>query len=927
MSLLSISVPNFITGVSQQPPALKLPTSVDEMENVWASVVSGASKRPPTEFVANLGTAFVSSAIGNIVNRTGVAQFIIIIADGNLRVFDLQGTEKTVNFPKGKAYLQQATDPAGSFVFINIQDTTFILNKEVVVKANAYGELSDGSYTPDGQVYSFADLPDPDITATGTVYQLTSTGEYYRNTDHPASSAHYDWNHTAGPLSSPSTGDPVVYTLPNNPGSGDIVWLRVDTTNIQWIYTGSGWWPIYVTTSTYDKYEAVETSPATIAYKAWELVTIAELVADLNSGRRNPDQMATVFVTNSVANVYYNVYINGVLEASYLTPDGTSSAAAVPGTSDIAGSLKTALEASGYTVEKNGSTLTITDMNSDDTIEGTSSGGDKLVKCWRNKVPAFADLPPNSPQGRILQVAGDLQSNQDDFYVIFNEGRWEETYGYGAGMGLQASTMPWVLMRNSDGTFTFTQHTWRDRGAGDTNSGRVPSFVENRINDMFLFANRLGFITDTNIILSEVFRYENFFRTTLASLQDNETLDLTVSSKNDDTLRHVIPFNKDLMIMGDKSQYRFQYTQFVGPKNVQVLFTTAFNVSRNVRPANMANSVYFVDDASTYRFGKVFEYYPKADSQGDDADEVTDPIPNYIPAGIEFLTGSPRMEMLAIGTKGDGGSLYIYKFFWAGDKKVQNCWGRWTFTDSDRVYWAGFLDNYLYMLIKRGASVCLERIRTDEEAVDSSLTSRSLLDRMVIYLAGDTDVSYDAGTDYTTITLPYSYVTTPQVVGIGEGETGVRLAVEAVDSTHIKVAGDYTEYSLFAGIPYEMKFTLSTPYIRKEAKSGQVAVLDGRLSVKYLHLVYSKTTYFKVKLVRKGYPTQYVDKFVAFDGNLIDNVDVSLGTTPEIDGQLRVPVLAHNIDFSLSILNDSPFNCILQSGEWWVSHHPRTKII
>jgi hypothetical protein len=914
-----------VSGVSQQPPALKLPTASDSMDNCWPSVVSGVSKRPPTEFVANLGTAFTSTAIGQIVNRTGHnTQFIITIADGNLRVLDFFGNEKTVNFPKGKDYLV-ASDPASSFRFVNIQDTTFILNTTVPVTFNNYGELTTAVYQPDGQVYTTGDLPDPNSIGLGIVYYVTSTDTYYQNTIHAATSDAFAWQSVGSLLNSAPSGATIVTSLPSATSAGVVVYYRTSYTVTKWVYYNGTLIPVSSTAYHYQKYQSYQTAYASSSYNYWASVSVSSIVSGINAGRRDPTKMGTVFVTNSVANVNYNVYINGTLKATYLTPKGVDASSSVPGTADIATQLKSDLVSNGYTVEQNGSTLTITNMTSTDTIQGTSSGGDKLVKCWRNKVATFGDLPPNSPVGRILKISGDLQNAQDDYYVVMSaDNTWQETYGWNGGAGVDPTTMPWVLLHNADDTFTFITHVWRDRGCGDAISGHVPSFAGDGINDMFLFAGRLGFINDTNIVLSETFRYENFFRTTLASIQDSDPVDFTVATRNDDTLRHVIPFNKDLLIMADKSQYRFQYGQSLGPKSVQVVFTTAFNVSASVRPANMGNSVYFVDDASTYRFGKAFEYFPRPNQQGDDADEVTEPVPNYIPAGIKFLAGSPRMEMLTIGTSGDPGSLYCYKFFWAGDKKIQNAWHRWTFTDSDKVYWGGYVDNYLYLLLKRGTNVYLEKVRCDEEAVLSGNT-KAMLDKQVFYKVGSSGstVVYSGG--FTTITLPYTYTTTPQVVGNNGTEIGINIPVTVVDSTHIKLTGDFTAYDLTVGIPYTMSFTLSSPYVRKATQTGQIAVLDGRLAVRYLNLVYSQTTYFKATLARKGYPTQYIDKFTTFSANQMDNVNISLGVTPVVDGKLRIPILAHNIDFTLTISNDSPFNCILQSGEWWATYHPRTK--
>ena len=45
MALVSKSIPNLINGVSQQPPALRLPTQGEAQENGLSDVVDGLKKR------------------------------------------------------------------------------------------------------------------------------------------------------------------------------------------------------------------------------------------------------------------------------------------------------------------------------------------------------------------------------------------------------------------------------------------------------------------------------------------------------------------------------------------------------------------------------------------------------------------------------------------------------------------------------------------------------------------------------------------------------------------------------------------------------------------------------------------------------------------------------------------------------------------
>jgi hypothetical protein len=86
---------------------------------------------------------------------------------------------------------------------------------------------------------------------------------------------------------------------------------------------------------------------------------------DLNrtvEGRLNPSGMATVYVTQSMANIYYSIYYDNVLAADFLTHNGTDAANSVEGTDVIAAGLVTSLTSMailpvGATITRIGSTI------------------------------------------------------------------------------------------------------------------------------------------------------------------------------------------------------------------------------------------------------------------------------------------------------------------------------------------------------------------------------------------------------------------------------------------------------------------------------------------------------------------------------------------------------------------------------------------
>lgn len=111
---------------------------MEEVVNCSLSVVDGISKRPPAEHIANLDVTGLTDAKLHVINRDTQHRYIVVITDGDLRVFDLQGNEKTVSFPSGKAYLESAAARKG-FACVTVADFTFIINKNVTVEMDDVG--------------------------------------------------------------------------------------------------------------------------------------------------------------------------------------------------------------------------------------------------------------------------------------------------------------------------------------------------------------------------------------------------------------------------------------------------------------------------------------------------------------------------------------------------------------------------------------------------------------------------------------------------------------------------------------------------------------------------------------------------------------------------------------------------------------------
>lgn len=151
MALISQSIPNLINGVSQQPPSLRLATQAELQENALSSVVTGLSKRPSSEHIADLGTiANLDKAFIHTIRRDE-NEFYSMVVDtaGTIRVFDKDGVSKTVT-NNAASYLTGLTDPSLELAAVSIADVTFIVNKNKVV---AQGTTTSPTRNPEALVY------------------------------------------------------------------------------------------------------------------------------------------------------------------------------------------------------------------------------------------------------------------------------------------------------------------------------------------------------------------------------------------------------------------------------------------------------------------------------------------------------------------------------------------------------------------------------------------------------------------------------------------------------------------------------------------------------------------------------------------------------------------------------------------------------
>ena len=625
-------------------------------------------------------------------------------------------------------------------------------------------------------------------------------------------------------------------------------------------------------------------------------------------------------------NQRYTVYLDGGVAANITT---SSTDQIQTRTDDIATRLASAINGqASYTARADGSTVVITKTgNASFDLATYDSLGDSGLSATVGTVQRFDDLPDKAPHGYIAHVQGDQTNDFDDYYVKFvsdngtqtnvGDGTWIEWVKPNIAFELDAATMPHLLIRQSDGSFTLEQSEWGDRAVGDLTSIPNPSFVGGKISDTFFFQNRLGFLSGENVIMSRTSEYFDFFGTTARTLLDNDPIDVAASNSKVSLLKHAIAFDRKLLLFSDQTQFILKGADFITPKNTSINTTTEYEASTTARPAAAGSVVYF--PAKRGGFTAVREYYVVDDTDRSDAQDVTSHVAKYVPDGVYEMASSTAENALVCLTTEDQSTLYIYKYHWAGREKMQSAWFKYHL-NGVTVISAEFIESSLYIVGNKSGKTVLLKIQFDAGRSDVNQDYVTRLD----FRFDETDVTkvYNAGTNQTTVTTPYTLVS-PLIVTRGAAQGTVIEPTSHSNGVFI-LTGDKTSTEFYIGEKYLMKYEFSEPTLKEGTSSGgRVAIAGGRLQIKHWLLRYQDSGDFNIIVKPRdfggdGNTYHYTGRTIGGGANV-------LGSTTLASGDFRFPIMAKSDRVRVIIESNSHLPCQFLSAEWEGSMHLRSR--
>ena len=767
-------------------------------------------------------------------------------------------------------------------------------------------------------------------------------------------------------FSSPFTPGSKIFTHFIDRDSTERYIFFLDQNAKPWIYDIENGVERPVTTTNADSSYITSTEPAsnfkavTIADVTFLVNTSKTVERDNSSLRANPPNgnldadQAIIFVKQGKFGAKYEVnFHDGTSNTAFVyeTPDGLVSSAPAEadtgsdgdfdggdfGTTEsesaatnyIAKELAERLDADGdLTAVQIGSSVYVKYTGSASfTITVNDSNGGRDMLLIKDEVQSFSELPVEARHGYTVLVKGNPEEALDDYYVEFKasnsgdgNGVWIERDKPGNKYKWNEATMPHVLIRTWSGSTpvfelrkasdSSSEFYWRYREVGDDTTNPFPTFVDQKITDIFLFKNRLGILAGESIVFSRAGAFFNFFRSTVLDILDSQPIDVQAAHNKVALMHSAVPFVDRLILFSDHSQFSLIGDPILTTKTVSITPTTDYSNLSTVTPIPVARSIYYAYKRGSY--SGVQEYFPSGDGETFASQDITASVPQYISGNITKLATASQEKVMVALASGKTDSIYVYNYHSQDAQRLQNSWHRFEFGTSSTIMAAEFIQSTLFLVIKRGSDYFIEKLNFEPGAVDTGSDYYTRLDRRVSYAA-------DGGRG-TTFTLPYVPVSGRSIEIITT--TGERITATTNGTTTVTAAKSLANLAFFAGEAYTMTYEFSDVTLKEATRAGGSAIAPkGRLQVRYGTIVFADSGGFSVTITND----QRDANTHTFTGRILGSAINLLGNVPFESGEFRFPVFSKADKTSIVVTNDSPLPCKLMAAEFELSYNPRTR--
>jgi hypothetical protein len=802
MAAISQKLANLVGGVSQQPDTVKFSNQLRTCDNYYPDFTLGLAKRPGLQARGKLANAVADGTWFHIFRDDKEKYIFQFSKAGALKIWDANsGIQQTVNAVAAESVTYATHTSFADLATLQINDYTFILNR---TKTVTQGATSSSAYTPFGfvNINTVAFNTDYKITIDGIDFTHSTPTSGTNNSVETirtalvasingnanyvaagigntifirrATNADFSLKATGG-----TTGNAIeafkeivtsVSQLPREffsdrrikvegtaESNSDDYWvIFVPSTAGQ--TSGVGHWEETIAPSTVLGMDTttlphvvIREANGTFTYRQLDeasaiasagptavtgIPTAVSITSATSGGHVVGEEFAAIGGTGKNLRLRIDK-VKAVTVANSYAANSSSYVRQIATYTTVRQPQRTTQIFTGYTYEWYFSGAKIGQGSADRLVVGDTTyvrNGD--FQSISNELRA--GITSTQVTNGVIDAIAIIQAGQG--YTATN------TVSNSNGDTFQITTVNTQNLEGDD----FRLNYWKPRTVGAADTNPMPSFVNHTIDGISFFKNRIVFTSRENVICSQAGDYFNFFASTVITIVDSDPIDISASSSKPIRFQHLLPIPRaGLLLFGDNAQYVLETTtEAFAPKTAEINRLSSFSLTDTISPIDVGPSYMFVEQGD--KATAVYEMNIGDNVGGKPiVQELTKPLPYYIPAAIKNLKVSQSANTFALLSEQDLKSIYLYRFFNAGDSRV-SAWFRWILPGTVESF--DFDQDIMYIVTKQGSNYILNTMSLLTETPSQSLLFEGqYLDVRLDYFDYNPTLIYKSATDTTRV--------------------------------------------------------------------------------------------------------------------------------------------------------------------------------
>lgn len=746
----TIPTPPPISGVSQQPPHLRLPSHAAAAENAWFDVADGVGKRPGTEINRKFSSTPQQGLKLAVFEYAADERYLLTFnysGSPRVRAFRIGGNEATVSVSADAAtYLGTGS---GVIRWVPIGSEGLLINPAAIAAVGTSDTYTVERTRPD----SAAVLA---YTAAASAYVRAERGDAtypagaWQYTPGSLTYAHINFNTLTNPWSIHNGyWDDATYA---DPGGFRIAFRRLALTG----FTGATFTTATGTITKTGAFTSYAYRPGDMIYisggtgfsAGWFAITSrvsndAITIAG-GPGADNVDTAANstdsdygeTNVCRIGIEVVVSVHFKQKVEANEIT-DMHGIAAAIQNAMRAAGAANACC---AWVPQAAGGNFQITGP-----YRGTGAVVYRPAASGITGVAALAGTSgqpfDNPADAQIFVGTGSLGASNDSEPPL---SRWTRVSAPNQATAKPtATTLPVRVRRTAANTISVEASPWVGRIVGDGASNPAPALFTAGvgITAAALYRQRLFLFGGSHVAGSETGNFWNFYDTSTPTAVDSDPIDRTISGSGNASILRAATFRNGILLFTPAGQYELSGGDTLTPSTATITASTSY-ASADVQPAAAGLFVHFATPQG--QWSGVREYFFDDLRQASEASDITVHVPRLISGDIRAIATSPESRT-SIVLAGPDDQLYCYRWFWAGNDKQQSAWGMWQFATGVLLLDIASSRNTLWILNENTGILAVSSTGLGARL---SIPSHGYTDGNAIYLSDSTTTPSINGVKY-----------------------------------------------------------------------------------------------------------------------------------------------------------------------------------